>query len=99
MMPVRKPTGSFAAMHMAVIEQAAEMQLRAFAEIAQQYATEIDPSQLSFQEGVRFTDLAEIIDGARTDASAKMELDDMLRAQLIPAMEAVFQPPQQEGMQ
>ena len=99
MMPVRKSVGSFASMHSLVIERAAEMQLRALAEIAQQYATEIDASQLSFQEGVRFPDLAEIIDGARTDASAKRELDELLRAQLLPAMEAVFQPPQQEGMQ
>ena len=95
-MPVRNPTGSFAAMHMAVIEQAAEMQLRAFAEIAQQYATELSPSQLSFEEGVRFTDLAEIIDGAKTDPATKEQLDGILREQLIPAIQQVFQPPQQQ---
>ena len=95
-MPVRNPTGSFAAMHMAVIEQAAEMQLRAFAEIAQQYATELNPSQLSFEEGVRFTDLAEIIDGAKTDTATKEQLDGILLEQLIPAIQQVFQPPQQQ---
>ena len=81
---------------MAVIEQAAEMQLRAFAEIAQQYATELNPSQLSFEEGVRFTDLAEIIDGAKTDPATKEQLDGILREQLIPAIQQVLQPPQQQ---
>lgn len=86
-------------MHAAAIERAAEMQLRALAEIAQQYATEVDATQLSFEEGIRYEDFAAVLDGAKTDPEMKAQLNEVLRDQLVPAMQQIFNPPQQEGMQ
>ena len=90
---MREPLGNWSAMHFASIEQAAKLQLNALAEISKEWATGVDLPDLE-QENLRLEDFVDLLDGAKDDPEARMQLDDTIRASLVAALNEVFQPPQ-----